>query len=606
VDHGKSTLIGRLLHDVGALPAGKVEAIREMCRRRGMPFEWAFVTDALQAERDQGITIDASYVRFRAAGRSFVLADAPGHRQFISNMVSGAAGADGALVVIDVAEGVGEQSRRHAQLLHLLGVPKVVAAITKMDVVRGDADRFETVAAEFRAAAGALGLEVGAVVPVCARTGDNIAERGAAMPWYRGPTVLEALASFEPAPAPVALPLRVAVQDVYKFVERRIIAGRVESGRLRVGDTLLFSPSNQVATVRSIESWNATPTEEAVAGRAVGLTLDEHIFVERGAVASHVENPPTETNVFRGRVFWFGRQPLAAGRRVELRIGAAATAAEIARVERVFDPAGGSAEDASAVGAGAVADVVLRTRSLLAIDAATANPRTGRFVLIDGGAIAGGGLADMRGYPDQRPALTRRATNVTRVELRVDADMLAARNGHRGGVVWLTGLSGAGKSTLAVEAELRLFQMGYQVFVLDGDNLRHGLNADLGFAPDDRAENIRRAGEVAALMARAGLVVITAFISPYRADRERARRAAGGSFHEVHVSAGLEVCEGRDPRGLYRMARAGKISDFTGVSAPYEAPESCELVVDTAERSVADSVADLVAYVARAFPLAAC
>jgi bifunctional enzyme CysN/CysC len=599
VDHGKSTLIGRLLHDVGALPPGKVEAVEEMCRRRGMAFEWAFVTDALQAERDQGITIDAGYVRFASGGRSFVFTDAPGHRQFIRNMISAAAGADGALLVVDAGEGIGDQSRRHAHLLHILGVNRIVVAVTKMDLAGHDAGRFAALERGMREIAEPLGLEVLSVVPVSARLGDNVAARGANMPWYRGPAVLEAITAVTPARAAVDLPLRFAIQDIYKFDERRIIAGRIESGLLRVGDSLLFSPSNRTATVRSIESWS-TPKAKSVAeaGESAGITLAEQIFVERGEIASHMDDPPVETNVFRARVFWLGDAPLAPGRRYALRLSTAQTAVDVLSIERSYDPADMAPRSNAEVPRDHVGNVVFRSRAVLALDPASANFRTGRFVLLDDHAIVGGGLADMRGYPDQRRGLVRRATNVTRVEHRVTPAMRSARNGHAGGVVWLTGLSASGKSTLAIEAESRLFLKGYQVDVLDGDN------ADLGFLPDHRAENIRRVGELAALLARAGFVVITAFISPYRADRERARAASGGGFHEVYVSTSLTTCEGRDPRGLYKKARAGQIADFTGISAPYEPPETCELEIDTGGSTVEQSVTELMRYIESKFPLA--
>jgi bifunctional enzyme CysN/CysC len=294
---------------------------------------------------------------------------------------------------------------------------------------------------------------------------------------------------------------------------------------------------------------------------------------------------------------------LCRGARYGLKLNSAFTAAEVVALERVYDPVAASFGAANELPCDQIGDAIFRTRAMLALDPASENVRTGRFVLVEDESIVGGGLVDMRGYPDQRRSLVRRATNVARVEHRVTPAMRSMRNGHPGGVVWLTGLSASGKSTLAIDAEARLFKKGYQVYVLDGDNLRHGLNADLGFSPSDRAENVRRVGELAALLARAGFVVITAFISPYRADRERARRAAGGNFHEVYVSADLRTCEARDPRGLYKKARAGEIADFTGVSAPYEPPESCELTIDTASMSIESSVAELARYVERQFPL---
>jgi bifunctional enzyme CysN/CysC len=602
VDHGKSTLVGRLLHETGALPDGKLAEVEATCKRRNMHFEWAFVTDALQPERDQGVTIDVSYIRFRTAKRPYVLVDAPGHREFLKNMISGAAGCDGAVLVVDASEGVREQSRRHAYVLALMGVQQLAVVVTKMDLVAHARDRFAAIEAEIRAYLAGINLHPEFVVPVSARGGDNIAARSANTPWYGGPTVLGALDSFT-APASVEdLPLRLPIQDVYKFDDRRIFAGRIETGRLRVGDTIVFSPSNRTAKVKAIEHWGggAAPTE-AGAGQSIGFTLDDQIFAERGELVSHVQAPPVETNVFRARLFWLGRTPLTTGRTYTLKLLTRQVPAEVQEIERVVDTGDLSSTPADKVERNAVAEVVLRTRAMLALDPHTRNARTGRFVLADGYDVAGGGLISMEGYPDQRGQITVRSTNLTEVEHRVTAVQRAMQNNHRGGVLWLTGLSGAGKSTLAIELEQRLFTEGYHVYVLDGDNVRRGLNADLGFNPDGRAENIRRVGEVAALFADAGMVVITAFISPYRSDRDRARAAAPRNFHEVFVKADLAVCEARDPKGLYKRARAGQIADFTGISAPYEAPDKPELVVDTSTASVDECLATLVAYVRGAF-----
>jgi len=604
VDHGKSTLVGRLLHAKGALSETKVAAVRAMCERRGMPFEWAFVTDALQAERDQGVTVDAGHVRLAHGGRSFALIDAPGHREFLKNMISGAADCDAALVVIDAEEGVREQSRRHAFMLHLLGVRELVVAVTKMDRVDYAQTRFDEVRRDFTTLLASLGIAGAAFVPVSGRAGDNILNASPRTPWYRDGGLLDRLGGIAPRPSAANRPLRLPIQDVYKFDTRRILAGRIESGRLRVGDEIVIAPADHRVAVRGIEGWAVDgPILEAEAGQSVGITLDEQVFVARGDVIAHPESPAFETDAFRGRLFWLGRAPLRAGARLTLRVHTAETPVTVERIERVVDTARMTDLADTEVPPHAVADILLRGRAVLALDAARDLDRTGRFVLLDGPDIVGGGLVDLDGFRDRRARPARKATNIARVDHRVTAEMRADRAGHRGGVIWLTGLSGSGKSTLATELELRLFGKGYQVYVLDGDNLRHGLNANLGFSPDDRAENIRRAGEVAALMARAGFLVLTAFISPYRADRARARRAAGADFHEVYLRADLATCEARDPKGLYRKARAGEIADFTGVSAPYEAPETCELVLDSGFRSVADCVGALLAHVERTFPL---
>ncbi len=607
VDHGKSTLVGRLIHDTGAMPEGKLEELRAVCKNRGMPFEWGFLLDALQGERDQGVTIDAAHIRFRTDRRDYAIIDAPGHREFLKNMVTGAASAEAAVLLIDVVEGVREQTRRHAYLLHLLGVRQVAVAVSKMDLVDFAASRFEEVAGECRDYLAAIGVEATAIIPVAARDGDNIVDRSSRMDWYQGPTVIGALDEFITAPSPVDLPLRLPLQDVYRFDDRRILAGRIDTGRLAVGDELLFSPSNKTARVATIENWNGPAPTEASAGQSIGITLDEQIFVERGEVASHVEDPPLETNVFRAHLFWLGAKPLVAGQRYKLKLNTTEAQVVVQEIERVIDTHDLSTSEADRVERNGVAEVVLRSATLLPLDEFATNPRGGRFVLVDGYQIAGGGIINMEGYPDQRSLITVMGTNLTEVEHRVPLEARITRNGHRGGVLWFTGLSGSGKSTLAIEVEHRLFRKGYQIYVLDGDNVRAGLNANLGFSPDDRAENIRRVGEVAALFSDAGFIVISAFISPYRADRDRAREAAEayevGRFHEVYIKADLETCEGRDPKGLYKRARAGEIADFTGISAPYEPPEATDLEVDTGAQSIAQSVQHIIDYIERHFAL---
>jgi bifunctional enzyme CysN/CysC len=604
VDHGKSTLIGRLLHEAGVLPRGKVEELERVSARRGVPLEWSFVLDSLQAERDQAVTIDTTRFWLKLGGRDLVIIDAPGHREFLANMVSGAAGADAAVLVIDAAEGLQDQTRRHAYLLRLLGFEQIVVAVNKIDLVGYAEARFRTLEDEARAFLGELGVAPRYVLPLSARHGDNLSASSAKLPWWQGPTLVEALVGFTAAVPAEAAPLRLPVQDIYRQEDHRILVGRIESGRLAIGDTLLFSPSNKLARVRSIEAWPGPAPRQAVAGSSVGITLDRPLFIERGEVASHVEQAPLLANGFRASLFWLGAEPLAPGREFRLRLGTAEAPVTLERVERVIDTDTLAPLAATQVERDQVAEVLLRSPALLALDDHAKLPLAGRFVLREKGTTVGGGLVLLRGVVDQRRAASGQDGNLTRVAHKVEHALREERFGHKGGVLWFTGLSGAGKSTLAMAVEQHLFRKGYAVYVLDGDNVRSGLNANLGFSPDDRLENIRRVGEVAALFADAGFLCITAFISPYRADRARARAATPpGTFHEVYISADLATCEQRDPKGLYRRARAGEIGDFTGISAPYEPPETPSLEVDTARQPLEACIEEILAYVAQQFAL---
>ena len=592
VDHGKSTLVGRLLNDTGSLPEGKVEAMREMSRRRGMPFEWSFVMDALQAERDQGITIDTTQVRFHTKTRPYVIIDAPGHKEFLKNMVTGAASADAALLVIDVTEGALEQSRRHAYLLHLLGVRQVAVVINKMDMCDFAEARYHEVAKGILGYLEEIGVKPSAVVPISARHGNNIVIRCQHMGWYAGPTVAEALDNFNPPKSLVKLPLRFPVQDVYKFDERRIIAGRIESGELSVGDSLTFSPGGRTARIVTIESWNESGTRShAVAGQSVGITLDQQIFIERGHIAARAEARPVETHTIRVNLFWLGHEPLIVGRPYILKLGTAEHDVTVQAVERVIDVEDLSGHGGDRVERNGVGEVVLHSRSTLVVDDFAELSRTGRAVLVDGYDVVGGCII-LQPKAEEVPA----HHHLIATEHSLTANERAISNGHLGGILWLTGLSGSGKSTLAMGLERELFRKGVQITALDGDAVRQGLNADLGFSPEHRSENIRRVAQVARLFAESGMIVVTAFISPTKADRAIAREIGGPFFHEIHVAADLETCETRDVKGLYQKARAGIIPEFTGVSAPYEAPEAAELVLDTAGFSAEDCLADLARY----------
>ncbi|MCF8496014.1 MAG: adenylyl-sulfate kinase [Alphaproteobacteria bacterium] len=600
VDHGKSTLIGRLLHDTGSLLEGKLTELEEICKRRGTAaLEWSFVLDAFQAERDQAITIDTTQIRFATAARNYIIIDAPGHREFLKNMISGAAAADAAILVVDATEGMREQSKRHAYMLSLLGLRQIAVAVNKMDMVGHDPEVFESVRRQVEDYLASIGLSASHMVPVSARHGDMMATRSPSMDWYLGKTLTEILDSFELSRPPVARPLRLAVQDVYRADEQRIIVGRIETGILRKGDRVLFSPTNEEAIVTALKIWPEDKNKvEARAGECIGFTLDERIFVERGHIGSHVGNPPMLSNVFKATIFWLSSRPLKVGNSYKIRYASHEAAVTVQSIERAIDTGDLShIEKAGEVKRNAVAEITVRARDLLPIDPYSENFRTGRIVFYEGHDIAGGGNISMDGYPDQRRLNSPKAENIYKVDHLMTLENRARGMGHYGGIFWFTGLSGAGKSTIAMAVEKALFEKGFHTYVLDGDNVRHGLNADLGFSPKDRTENIRRIGEVAALMSDAGLIVITAFISPYRADRDRARVASPARFHEIHVRADLETCESRDPKGLYKKARAGEIAQFTGIDSPYEAPDNPEMVVDTQAHDIETCVQQVTHYI---------
>jgi bifunctional enzyme CysN/CysC len=589
VDHGKSTLVGRLLHETGSLPEGKLEMLKAVSARRGMPFEWSFLLDALQTERDQGITIDTTQIRFRTRSREVVLIDAPGHTEFLRNMITGASQADGAVLIIDALEGVRDQTRRHGYLLHLLGVKQVAVVVNKMDRVDFSAARFNDISAEITSHLTGLGVTPRCVIPISARDGDGVSELTPRVGWYNGPTVVEALDALEPARALQTLALRLPVQAIYKFDDRRIVAGRIESGHLNAGDEIVIMPSAKIAKIKTVESWPLTPVKgRQSAGRSVGITLDRELFIERGDVIAHVASAPRDTRRLRARIFWLHDRPLVTGAPILIRLGTREARASVVAIEKAVDPGELSSVETNAIARNHVGEIDISLATTVAADPYTDNPRTGRLVIEVNGRIAGGGLvlsvdAGQRAIP----------VDIVPVESALRPDERSARYRHAGAVVWLTGLPGSGKSTLARALERRLFGQGGSPVLLDGDTLRAGLNGDLGFSAQDRAENIRRLAEVATHLARNGHIAIVAAVSPSAEDRAAARRIADTAFREIYVATPAEVCENRDPKGHYAKARAGGLNNFTGIGKDYQAPTGSELTIDTSTRSVSDAIDDI-------------
>ena len=584
VDHGKSTLVGRLLHETGSLPEGKLEMLKAVSARRGMPFEWSFLLDALQTERDQGITIDTTQIRFRTGSRDIVLIDAPGHAEFLRNMITGASQADGAVLIIDALEGVRDQTRRHGYLLHLLGIKQVAVVVNKMDRVDFSAARFDEISDEISAHLTGLGVTPSAIIPISARDGDGVAEHTPRIGWYDGPTVVEALDALEPARPLEALALRLPVQAIYKFDDRRIVAGRIESGHLAAGDEIVIMPAGKIARIKSVEGWPVTALQgKQGAGRSVGITLDRELFIERGDIVAHAGQSPNDTRRMRARIFWLHDKALAKGDQILVRLGTREARAHVVAIEKAIDPGALSNAENTAIARNHVGEIEIALAQPIAADTYADNPRTGRLVIEVNGRIAGGGLV-LSVDGDERAA-----TDIVPVESALRPDERSARYRHSGAVLWLTGLPGAGKSTLARALERRLFSRGGSPILLDGDTLRDGLNSDLGFTAEDRAENIRRLAEIATHLAKNGHIAIVAAVSPSRDDRTAARRIADRLFREVYVATPAEVCEARDPKGHYAKARAGRLASFTGIGSDYQPPLASELTLDTSAHTVADA-----------------
>ncbi|HWR41095.1 MAG TPA: adenylyl-sulfate kinase [Patescibacteria group bacterium] len=603
VDHGKSTLVGRLLYDSGQVNADKVDFARQRSAAQGRDLEFAFLLDGLEEEQVQGITIDFTQTRFHTAQREYIIADAPGHREFLKNMMSGASRADAALLLIDAEEGVREQSRRHGYILSLLGIRQLAVVVNKMDRVDWSQAVYEEIRQEYSEFLHTIGLKAQAFIPAAAYTGDNVLVRSRQSPWYQGPLVMEQLDGFV-LEAEENRPLRLPVQDVYRFGQRRLLAGRLEAGILQAGQQVMLWPTEEQSSVKQIECWPDTQTDQVTAGHCVAVELADPLFVERGMLLTVVgQVAPLMGRYFHVRIVWLGKQPLQAGQRYKLKLGLQEMGAAIERFDRIMDI--GELQDVTTgeVAAGYAAEGIICTDQPVVFEPFAVDPALGRFVLVDNYQIAGGGIVLQPVTDEERQAFTRiqrdsgssrRPRQLVPTAGYISKQQRQERNGHRSFVVWLTGLSGSGKSTLARELEQRLFAAGRQVYVLDGDNIRGGLNRDLDFSALGRQENIRRIGEVAKLFVDAGYIVITAFISPYQRDRDAVRSLfAPGEFYETFVQCPLSVCESRDTKGFYQQARAGGIKDFTGVGDVYESPLKPELVVSTENCSLDECVMDI-------------
>ncbi len=573
VDDGKSTLIGRLLYDSKLVYDDQLAGLASDSKRSGTAggdLDFALLIDGLQAEREQGITIDVAYRYFSTPKRKFIVADTPGHEQYTRNMATGASTCDFAVLLVDARQGILAQTRRHACIVSLLGVRKLALAVNKMDLVGFARERFETIAQEFVAFGRRLGFEDVVAIPLSALRGDNVIAPGANMHWYRGPTLMGHLETVDVTSAGGDLGFRMPVQWVNRAEDFRGYAGTIAGGTVRAGDDIAVLPSGRRSRVERIVTYDGD-LDAAATGDAVTLTLADEIDVSRGNVLAAAGSDVAVSDQIAAHVVWMAEEPLLPGRAYVLKSGAQATIATITELKHKINVDTLEHQAGKTLELNEVGFCNLSLSQPLVFDPYKRSRAMGGFILIDrfSDATLGAGMVEFG---------LRRATNIKWQAMEVGKDVRAGLKGQTPCVLWLTGLSGAGKSTVANLVEKQLAERGRHTYVLDGDNVRHGLNKDLGFTDADRVENVRRVAETARLLVDAGLIVIVSLISPFRSERRMARELfEAGEFIEVFVDTPLEVCEARDPKGLYKKARAGMIKNFTGIDSDYEPPDAAEL-----------------------------
>ncbi|WP_168077636.1 sulfate adenylyltransferase subunit CysN [Caulobacter sp. SSI4214] len=593
VDDGKSTLIGRLLYDSKMIFEDQLAALEADSKKvgtQGGAIDFALLVDGLAAEREQGITIDVAYRFFSTEKRKFIVADTPGHEQYTRNMVTGASTADAAVILIDARKGVLTQTRRHSYLVSLLGIRHVVLAVNKMDLVGWNPAVFDKIVADYRAFAERIGLTVFTPIPISGLGGDNIAARSEETPWFKGPILMEWLEDVEVEDDLQSKPFRMPVQWVNRpNLDFRGFSGLVASGTIKPGDRIRALPSGRESRVARIVTLPGD-LDKAVAGQSVTLTLEDEIDISRGDVIAAADAPAPVANQFEATVVWMDDEPLPPGRAYLLKLGARTVGASVTDIKHRVNVNTLEHTAAKRLELNEIGVCNLSLDQAIPFEPYAENRQLGGFILIDrlSNRTVGAGMINFA---------LRRADNIHWQHTDVSKASRAALKAQRGQVVWLTGLSGAGKSTIANLVEKRLHALGRHTYLLDGDNVRHGLNKDLGFTEEDRVENIRRVAEVAKLMVDAGLIVLTAFISPFRAERQLARDILEpGEFIEVFVDTPLAVAEARDVKGLYKKARSGQLKNFTGVDSPYEAPERPELRIDTTAIDPVEAAERIVAW----------
>ncbi len=591
VDDGKSTLIGRMLYEQNQIYEDQLATLERDSKRHGTvgdDIDFALLVDGLEAERQQGITIDVAYRFFSTSNRNFIVADTPGHEQYTRNMATGASNSELAVILIDARKGVLAQTKRHSFIVSLFGIRHVIVAVNKMDMAHYDQVVFDSIVEEYMGFASALGFETITAIPLSARFGDNVSEPSNNTPWYAGPTLVERLEQVDAAASLAAKPFRFHVQWVNRPDQSfRGYSGTVASGSIAVGDKVVVSASGKTNEVARIVTYDGD-IDRADVGEAVTLVLAQEVDVMRGDVLAKASERPEVIDQFSAHVLWMTEQPLFPGRPYLMKIGTRYLPAQVTELRHKIDVDTLDHLAGKTLAMNEIGLCNISTSEPVAIDPFTENPNTGAFILIDRftNATVGAGVI-VHGL--------RRATNIHYQALMVDRAARERLNGHKPAVLWFTGLSGAGKSTVANLVERELHARGVRTFLLDGDNVRHGLNRDLGFTDADRVENVRRVGEVAKLFLDAGAVTMCSFISPFRAERRMARELFNeGEFLEIFVEATIEDCIARDPKGLYAKALRGEIKNFTGLDSPYEPPEAPEITVSTSEMTPEAAAAAIV------------
>ncbi|TCT14246.1 sulfate adenylyltransferase subunit 1 [Natranaerovirga pectinivora] len=554
VDHGKSTLIGRLLFDTDSLPEGAIDKVKQLAKEKGKAFEYAYLLDAFEEEQEQGITIDTTQLQFSTEKRDYVIIDAPGHKEFLKNMISGAANAEAAFLLVDANEGIQEQSRRHGYILSLLGIKKVYVIVNKMDLVDYSEDRLNQIKTDFNEFLNNLNIYPIDYIPISAYFGENIVKKSKKMPWNRSGSIIEIMDTIPKDKDLEKKPLRFPIQDVYKFDDRRIIAGRIESGTLNVGDEILISPSNKTTKIKSIAYWSdKDQRNEASAGMSVGIIVEDEFFNKRGEIISHIEDAPIKSNIFNANVFWMGKTNLVKNKKYKLKLSTKEVECEVITINKIIDASTLAQGDfAEGIKKNDVAEVTIRTKEMICFDEFANLQTTGRFVIVDGFDVSGGGI--ISGIEDslKNRELVTNSTNIAPRKRLVSTKDREKSYGQKGRVIWLTGLSGSGKNEIAIKLEKKLFDFGKKVYYLDSTNLRFGLSSDLEFSAKDAHEQTRRIAEVARLFADSGTIVIVSSVSRYRKDREFAKEIIGESvYREVFIEATEDVCKKRNPGGIY-------------------------------------------------------